>query len=145
MDPLSAISLAGTVVQFVDFGFKIVKIAEEFQRSASGASVENDRIDSLTIKMQALALDLQPQKIEFSMTADERRLNDLAKECQSLSENLLDLLGTLKIQDSSKKSKRQALSATFRNMRKKNEKEELRARLERCKQQLHLQLSQTTR
>ncbi|KAM5341786.1 hypothetical protein ACJ41O_014817 [Fusarium nematophilum] len=145
MDPFAAIGLAGNIIAFIDFGFKVVQAAKEVKDSASGASAENDHVEFLTAQIQDFTLGLHYAKPASDMSADEQRLNSLVTECQSLSEDLLKLVQTLKVDPASKRSKRQAFTAVFRNMRKKDERDDLLARLERCKQQLHLQLSQTNR
>ncbi|KAF4462071.1 P-loop containing nucleoside triphosphate hydrolase [Fusarium albosuccineum] len=145
MDPFAAIGLAGNIIAFVDFGFKVVNAAREFKDSASGNTAENEHLKFLTTQIQGLTLTLQNDKLTSDMTLDEQRLDNLVKECQSLSEDLLKLLQTLQVKSPNKKSKREAFGAVFRNLRKKDDKDDLVTRLERCKQQLHLQLSHMTR
>ena len=41
LDPLTAIGLIGNIVQFVDFGLKIVSKAREVRNSTTGALAEN--------------------------------------------------------------------------------------------------------
>ncbi|KAF5012482.1 hypothetical protein FDECE_1472 [Fusarium decemcellulare] len=145
MDPFAAIGLAGNIIAFVDFGFKVVNAAREFKESASGSTAENEHLEFLTTQIQGLTLTLQTDELAPDMTLDEQLLNNLVKECQSLSEDLLKLLHTLQVKSPNKKSRREAFGAVFRNLRKKDDKDDLVIRLERCKQQLHLQLSHMTR
>ncbi|KAJ3550300.1 hypothetical protein NM208_g53 [Fusarium decemcellulare] len=145
MDPFAAIGLAGNVIAFVDFGFKVVNAAREFKESASGSTAENEHLKFLTTQIQGLTLALKTDKPASDMTLDEQRLDNLVKECQSLSEDLLKLLHTLQVKSPNKKSKREAIGAVFRNLRKKDEKDDLVTRLERCKQQLQLHLSHMDR
>lgn len=143
MDPLTAIGLVANIAAFVDFGYKVIAAAREIQQSVTGATSGNENIEFLSMKMQALTIDLKSSKPLTAMTADELRLNELVLECHDLSKELTDLLGALKAK--SPNSKRHAFGAVLRNIRKKDEKDKLVARLDRCRQQLHLQLSQTSR
>jgi hypothetical protein len=47
MDPLSALGLAASVVQFIDFGAKIISHAKEIEKNGSSATVQH--ISSITL------------------------------------------------------------------------------------------------
>jgi hypothetical protein len=47
MDPLTAVSLAGTILQFIDFSSKLVAGTYEIDRSVSGATAENEDITTV--------------------------------------------------------------------------------------------------
>lgn len=47
MDPLSAVSLAGTVLAFVDFSLKLASKAKETYSSASGSSNEEESLETV--------------------------------------------------------------------------------------------------
>ncbi|KAL5591177.1 hypothetical protein FOVSG1_010066 [Fusarium oxysporum f. sp. vasinfectum] len=144
MDPLTAISLAGNIIAFVDFGFKAVNAAREIKESVSGSTAENDHLKFLTTQIQGHTQALQKYVPVSGMTPEEQGLDKLVQECQSLSGDLLKLLQNLQAK-SSNKSKRDAISTMFRNLRKKNEKGDLFTRLQRCQEQLHFQISQMDR
>ena len=59
MDPLSALSVAAAVVQFVDFGIEILVKGKELYESANGALSENIPIQAASERLQSLAGDLQ--------------------------------------------------------------------------------------
>lgn len=143
MDPLTAIGLVTNIIAFIDFGYQIVSTAREVHQSVTGEISDNKSIEFLATKLQGLSSDLKSGKPPSAMTADELRLNELVNECQDVSTNLLGLLDSLKAKNP--KSKRQAMGAVFRNLRENDQKEKLEARLDRCQQQLHIQLSQTSR
>ncbi|KAF4456856.1 hypothetical protein F53441_1067 [Fusarium austroafricanum] len=145
MDPLTAISLVANIITFVDFGFKVVNDAGEIKESASGTTAENEHLNFLTTQIQGHTQALQMYVPVSTSNSDEQRLDELIRECQSLSGDLLKLLQTLQVNNSSKKSKRESISAAFRNFRKKDEKNDLLARLGRCQEQLHLQISHIDR
>lgn len=47
MDPLSSLEVAGDVIQFVDFGIKLVSRFKEIYRSADGALQEKDDLSEV--------------------------------------------------------------------------------------------------
>jgi hypothetical protein len=59
MDPLSALSLAGSIVQFVDFGIKLLSGAGELYRSHTGTLKINDQIELTTNDLKAVIIKLQ--------------------------------------------------------------------------------------
>ncbi len=142
MDPFSAIGLAGNIIAFIDFGFKTISAAREIYKAPSGATAEDVHLGMLTSTGMALALDLKYRKPLSEMTSGELRLQELADECCRVSDGLLLLLGNLKA--AKPHSKRESLRAILRRIWKKSEEEVLRKRLDGCKQQLLLQLSQNS-
>ena len=67
LDVLSAVLLAATIVQFVDFSSKIVLKGYHLYASASGALPENEQLGSVIIDLNALNTRLQQgQKLRFN-------------------------------------------------------------------------------
>ncbi|KAH7140358.1 hypothetical protein B0J13DRAFT_63435 [Dactylonectria estremocensis] len=143
MDPFSAIGAVASILTFVDFGYKAIAATRQIHQSARGATADNANLESITSKLQSLAIDLEPRAPGVARTSDEIRLDGLARECQDISTELLMLLNSFK--PKVPKSKRHSARTLLRSLRNKDEKDGLEARLDKCRQQLHLQLSQTTR
>jgi len=59
MDPLTALSLAGNVVQFVDFGCQLLSHSRELYRSPRGSLAADDEIHLVTVDLRALILKLR--------------------------------------------------------------------------------------
>ena len=136
MDPFTALALACAVVQFVDFGFKLLKSTTDIHHSTTGATAQDDTIESVTQKLKDLTLDLN-HDISSPQSPLEKRVQELAEECRKLSEELLRVLEKAKAKSDSRfESARVAL----RNMRHSQEKNDLLARLDRCQNQLTMQL-----
>lgn len=143
MDPITAIGLASSIVAFIDFGYELIYVAREVHGSAAGSTTENERIGFLNDRLEATATELSAAtRTTSSTTAAERRLGELSEECLRLSRDLRRLLEKIKAEDP--RSKRQLIASVLRDVRKKDEKKDLEARLDRCRAQLHLQLSQTS-
>lgn len=97
MDPLSAIGLASAIVQFVDFGSRIVSGALEISRSATGATRENAAIENATTKLQLLNDELTKHSQSRPSGANPQDpLLQLTQECVDLSEKLIVKLAQLK-------------------------------------------------
>ncbi|KAL1882804.1 hypothetical protein Daus18300_000442 [Diaporthe australafricana] len=144
MDPLSAIGLVSSVITFIDFGYEVISAAKEVHASATGTTKANEHTGFLNTRMKTVANDLANARTNpGAMSADKRRLIELADKCLGLSNDLETLLDKLKAKDP--KSKRQVLSSIVQNLRKQDKKRELEARLDQCREQLHLQLSHTAR
>ncbi|KAK2611555.1 hypothetical protein N8I77_004888 [Diaporthe amygdali] len=124
MDPVTAIGLASAILAFVDFSWSLVRGAGDVYRSPSGASQENTSIGTIIADLEDVAdninTDIQGRgKHENALTA-------LAKGCEDLSKELLQVLEKLKKRSD---SKREALKATLRSMRKEKEVASIEKRL----------------
>jgi len=54
MDPVSTLSLAAAIVQFVDFGCRVLDKSQEIYKSASGNLAENIETQSVTEQLKTL-------------------------------------------------------------------------------------------
>lgn len=54
MESLAALSLAGTVVQFVEFATKVAKGSHEIIQSAQGLTIEHGQFNVLTEGLQEM-------------------------------------------------------------------------------------------
>ena len=99
LDPITALSVAGTIVQFVDFSYKIITFSTQLQKSARGALqvpeilelVANDLV-KLTKKLHRL------DDASESVSDEEQALIDLCKSCNSVADEIISKLRTLKMQ-----------------------------------------------
>jgi hypothetical protein len=104
MDPLTALSVAGTIVQLVDFGTKILRGSFSVYRSASGALPVNDELEIITRDLTVLATKLRrPLYAEDVPTIElhsiqDRALRDLCDNCARVADKLLDRLNGLRVQ-----------------------------------------------
>ncbi|KAI1418856.1 hypothetical protein F5Y12DRAFT_789534 [Xylaria sp. FL1777] len=92
MDPLSALSVAAGVVQFVDFTFRLVSGTRAIIRSKSGLGGDANTLDAIARDAAELsdALAASPALATSSTT-----LQTLVGECKAISENLLAVLEKL--------------------------------------------------
>jgi hypothetical protein len=104
MDPLTALSVAGTIVQFVDFGTKILRSSYSIYKSTSGALPVNDELEILTQDFAVLAIKLRrplfADQVPMNelLTGQDLALQDLVDNCVRVADKLLTRLNGLKIQ-----------------------------------------------
>lgn len=105
MESLTALALAGNIIQFVDFGFKLFNRSGELYRSSSGSLSLNDQVELATTDLQILISrlrdsflsrerdkDLSPEAQEA--LASFRRVCD---EAAKVADELVGKLGSLKL------------------------------------------------
>jgi uncharacterized alpha-E superfamily protein len=107
LDPLSALSVAAGVVQFVDFSSKIVSKAKYLYKSINGVLRENAEAETVTIRLKQMTSKLseslrQSETVvqtgeDEELRAQHDRLREICKECRKVSDELISHLGELKV------------------------------------------------
>jgi hypothetical protein len=105
LDPLTALSLAGTVVQLVDFTSKIFSTSYELHRSTTRALAENEGIELVTSDLLALStklhVSLYSSEASGCFSQEEQRLADNLKricdEAATVAEKIIQKLDRLKV------------------------------------------------
>ena len=100
MDPLTALSLAGTIVQFVQFAAQIV------QATVSGASPVQEDLETRTLALRDLIAKLRRQQLSgnastsfvFRADSPDKTLQILCDGCAAIAEELLARLDRLKVE-----------------------------------------------
>jgi len=62
MDPLSALGLAGNIVQFIDFGSKLVCKGRQIYKSSVGALDQHVDLEAITNDLVLLIAQIEPSK-----------------------------------------------------------------------------------
>lgn len=124
MDPVSAIGLASSIITFVEFSWTLVKGAGDIYRSPTGCSRENASIGTVIADLEEVTRNINTDI--RGRDKHEKALVVLAKECESLSKELLQILGKLK---KTGDSKREALKLALTSMRKEKEIASIEKRL----------------
>lgn len=140
MESLAALSLAGTVVQFVEFATKVAKGSHEIFQSAQGLTIEHGQFRVLTKDLQGICDELQEPIPQDQLTSEgERRLQSLAEECATECKRLQDVLNELKV----KGGKRwEGFVAAVKAIGKEKAILEIQTKLEAFKSTIGLQLVQ---
>lgn len=170
MEPLTALSIASSVVQLVEFGGRLFQLSTQIQRSPSGVADEVIDLQLITSDLHALserfrasradssepdlALDnsmnfvhvrFQPDgsKSQPKLSKDERALLTLADRCHELSEELLVIIASVKSQSDGRCRTWKALLQAIRMLWKEKEIENISERLDALRSELLLHLVYT--
>ena len=135
MDPVAALGLAGNIVQFVDFSCKVLQDTKSLYGSSTGASAENDVIETICKDLinlnDALTAPSEPGAIPDSMRS-------LAGNCKDVAAELLELLDKIKVHGANRKWK--SFVQALRSVWKKEQIEELVKRMERLRNETQFNL-----
>jgi hypothetical protein len=138
MDPLTAISFAGTVVQFVDFGTKIVKSSREIYKSISGSLPANEELDLVLTDLSLMVEKLRHPPPSIGTSAkdaeDQKALVTLCDACLVIARDLQKGLNDLKV--SGKHRKLESLKQGLRSAWTEGKRRELVERLELLKDEM---------
>jgi hypothetical protein len=93
LDPMTALSLAGNVIQFVDFGIEVLSATGSLYGSVGGALDFNEELELVTTDLAAVCQLMGGR----SATTSERALRDLCKGCNDVANELLTQLNKLKV------------------------------------------------
>jgi hypothetical protein len=123
MDPLTALSVAGTIVQFVDFGSKVFKDGWDLCRSDTGTLPRNDDLENTTRHMRGFVAKIRqsvPEKLVGPDTEEESfeqyTFERICGESVKIAEQIIERLEKLKVRgEKSKtvKSLQKALTAAW--------------------------------
>lgn len=107
MEPLTALSVASSVIQFVDFGSKLLANGRQLYRSAEGVLTENVDLELVASDLHNLTMGLKrklPKNRALGRPGKARQLNDddealdrLCERCVEIAETLMKLLEKLKV------------------------------------------------
>jgi uncharacterized NAD(P)/FAD-binding protein YdhS len=124
-DPFTILSLAATIVQFVDVGCKLASGTKEIFDSADGLKKE-------TAELKALVDDIKGfngQLINSFLSKDEKSLRSLVKTCEEVAEKLEKRLSKLMIRDDARFRIVESVRVSFESVSKSKDMKVLKQRL----------------
>lgn len=142
LDPLTAVSLAGVVVQFLDFSSKVFSKTREIYR-CNGCPGRHDELECVREDFLRIFQNIGRTSIEKNEIYCDPKIQDLAQRGKSLSKELLDCLEKLR-SNGEPRSKLRSFHDALRNTWKQNKIDDFQSRLSDLRDQmiLHLQDSQ---
>ena len=143
LDPLTALGLASNVVQFLGFAGSIFMTSAQLYRSADGVLSEDADLTTATHDLVELNTRLKRSLRRgndlSTVSDDEKPLEDLISGCVAVAQELLTVLGKLRIQGLRFRTWK-AIRKGVRSVLKKAELESLQNRLALYREELELNL-----
>ena len=142
MDPITALGVAGSIVQLVDFALKVVSKGNKIYHSGDGSTAENHDLETVTndlvLIQTRLRQSLRPVDVSCALSQEDQALVDLSGSSNEVAAVLLERLNMIKAQGRFRrwKSLRQAL----KSVSSKTEVEELGNRLTMLRDQLNMRI-----
>lgn len=148
MDPVNAVSLAASILQFIEFTAKLVKEGREIYESASGATVKHCDLEAVTQNLVYLvqqisnnskddALPVRLQKLSLNSVAPTN-INDLGAACEKVAWELLEALNKVKARRT--QNRWTGIIDALKTVWAKGKIQELRDRLEQYRTGIHTAL-----
>jgi hypothetical protein len=131
LDALTALSVASSIVQFVDFGAKLLSDTRELYKSSDGCLIEHGEVAKVTTDLKELSLGLKAHRC--------RELQELSKTCCKLADELLTLLSRIEVPGANRSRSKSFHQAT-RVLRNKDNLRDLEKRLDRIREHLGVRL-----
>lgn len=139
MDPLTAISVASNVVQFIDFGIRLLRGSREIYNTASGSAKELDDLATVVWDLKSLTQGMKTSTTSVAgsslQTRDDAELLALAREAESSADKLLGLLLKLEPQGTHRWG---LFRSVFKYTQKRTELEAEKRRLDMLRAKLEL-------
>jgi hypothetical protein len=136
MDPLSALSVAAAVVQFVDYSTRVVAKGSKLYKSAEGALSENIELQTASTRLQRLSgalqdsLRLGQQGLQKGpLGENDQALEDICEACVKVSKELVERLEKLKVPDGHQHRKWKSFRQALKTVCSKEKIEEVADRL----------------
>ena len=138
MDSLSALSLASAIVQFVDFGFKLLVESSELYRSPEGALADNVELKSTAEDLLQVSAGLRASFSHARLSEEEVVLRQISASCEKVADELLAALDDLMVKG--QRTKWKSTRRAFRSIWKEKQIREIEMRLDRFRGQLMVRL-----
>ena len=137
MDPLSALSVAAAVVQFIDFGGTIIASTYKIHKSR-GKEGEGTDVASIATRLANLNSELE-RSATFSPTSQiDRDIVILCQQCNKAATSLLDALRELNAASSA--TLWDSFKIALRTVWSQGEIDALQTRLETYRQQISMHI-----
>ena len=120
LEALAAVSLATSVLQFIDFSAKIISKGNQYYKTGDGSCDEDKKLQAVGQNLETLSRDLKasmkPLTTFSKLTQAEQALCDIASECENTGFKLKAAVDDLRKSGSQTKWKsfRQALKSQWK-------------------------------
>ena len=130
-ETLAALSLAGNIVQFIDFGCRLFAKSQELHRSATGVAAEDDQLAIIARSLRRFSQDLEvTSPSDGGQSSQAFDLEGLVDECKRVANDLLGALDQLK--STRARNKWRCLRDSLKRVWKEERINSLARRLDSC-------------
>jgi hypothetical protein len=139
MDPFSALGAASSIIQFLDFGGKLVGVAHGVYKSSHGLPDEYVELRSVVEQLRSFSATLQSTQVASNAgaTPSEQELHQVARVCAEVAKDIIDTLQKLQKQPAGQLKTWHALEQAFKVLYKKEYNlERLQKRLDKARSAL---------
>lgn len=150
MDPLSALSLAGNIIQFVDFGTRLFAEGQELYKSEAGRLKADEELELVINDLSALVRKIQkavppnaPDMSQAISDEDKEQLTTFENICHEtvkVAKEILTKLGKLKVEGTKGKRKWQVFHQIILRTWTKDEVDGLLKRLSTLETALEMRI-----
>ena len=147
MDPLSALSLAANVIQFVDFSFELLNSSRKIYNSISGTSEDGQHLQKVHSELPAFSTQLRDDKNHSAkvipaenQSEHSSSLRETAEACRKDCERLLGIIEKLKVKSGTRRKWWQSFSIAILEVWKSKDVERLKKRIDEYRNSMILKL-----
>ncbi|KAG4413721.1 hypothetical protein IFR04_013156 [Cadophora malorum] len=140
MEALAAVSLAGNIVGFIEFGSKLVAHIREISESASGATQDNVDMSLLVDNLSFYIERLRQPGMSPAPTEKEQKLLILASRCSVLAKELDWKVKKLTVAQDAKFKRLSSAWKALKGVWKKEDLERKMARLDQFRSEFQLEI-----
>jgi hypothetical protein len=137
MDPMTAIGLAGSIVQFVSFSHEFVSLGKEIYKSSAGVREQSIELDTMIQDLSAIHESLL-QSWSTDPTRRSKQENNIASlvtQCEPIYKELQGVLAGLQVQGDDRR-KWKSFCKALKSVWKEDQINNLEKRLHRLQQQI---------
>lgn len=142
MDPLSALGVAASVVQFVQFGSSLVSKSTQIYKN--GTSLAYAECENATRRLNDLTTDVKGSLRELQSlgnpSPDAKALKAICYNCVTLSEELLNRLEKIKVDKIAKSRRWKSFRQALKSACSKDGVDHLARRISECREELNSHL-----
>lgn len=133
LDPITALGIAGNVVQFIDFGLKATSKAREIHSDGKGMTAENADLEVVSKDLVALSAQLYAS---VGSSDETEALEELCGRCAKTAGELLSALQKFTV--TGKKTKWKSTRKALKSLWGRERVEEMKKRLLDFREELKL-------
>jgi len=140
MDPLSALSIAASIAQFIQFGGSLVSKSCQLYRR--GALVDHTECENAVKRLFELTenLNTPSRGLDGPPSPESQALEDICGNCTKLSKELLSQLDQLRVDEKYKFRRWKSFRQALRSVCSKDKVDDLARRIADCREELNSHL-----